>query len=180
MINPKLLTLTLKKDSTKEQFVAKDQDILNLFHQLRRILKDEYHIIIESFELVIEHPNHLHAIIDSRYIPFKLIQQIWKELTNDQSYYVNIKAIKVSSPRNVARYVTKYVTKMDSWNGCNPDSLKYQRIKQSWNVQKSPPPPSICHQGMLEVIEPARRDEDWTNIEVPSSPGPPEVNAWTE
>lgn len=170
MKNPKLLTLTLKKEGG---FDAKDNKLWKLFHALRRVLLDEYGIRIECFEGVIEYPNHVHVIIDSKYIPFKTIQKVWRELTNENSYFVNIKAIKVRSRSNVVRYLTKYVSKMESWSSVPAEQLKHFRIRQSWNVVKIPPWPSICHEGHVVVYESARPDEDWTRQAVPSSPGPP-------
>ena len=170
MKNPKLLTLTLKKQGG---FDALDNKLWKLFHDLRRILLDEYGIRIECFEGVIEYPNHVHVIMDARYIPFKTIQKIWRQLTQNQSYFVNIKAIKVRSHSRVVRYLTKYVSKMESWNVVPAEQLKHFRIRQSWKVEKVPPCPSICHEGHVVVYESARHDEDWTRQAVPSSPGPP-------
>jgi hypothetical protein len=157
--NPKMLTLTLRKDNSHPyDLVAVNQNIWVLFHQLRRILSELYHIKIIRFEGVLELPNHLHIIIDSKYIPFKIVQEVWKQLTRGQSWHVNIRAIHLDgkSAKNVVKYVTKYVTKTKyELKGrkvpiYDLEQLRSFRLKQSWNCPKTPSP-CICHPGLVRV-----------------------------
>ena len=119
--------------------VAVEQDIWKKFHQFRRILLDVHHVKIARFEGVLELPNHIHAFIDSNYIPFPILQQVWKELTFGQSWHVNIRNIDTHqmSCKNVIRYVSKYVskTKYDLNGRAVPiydlEQLRHFRLKQS-------------------------------------------------
>lgn len=156
---PKMLTLTLWKDLNHPyDLVAVEHHIWKLFHQLRRILWEVHHIRIERFQGLLELPNHVHVIIDSRYIPFPIVQEVWKQLTFGQSWHVNIRAInlKGSSPKNVIKYVTKYVTKTkyELKGRAVPiydlDQLRHFRLKQSWNCPRAPHP-SICHPGSVRL-----------------------------
>jgi hypothetical protein len=51
---------------------------------------------------------HLHALAESSWIPHQALRDEWKRLTSD-SFIVDIR--RVESPNDLARYVTKYVSK---------------------------------------------------------------------
>lgn len=174
MRTPKLITLTLKKNGG---FDAKEKDLWSLFHQLRRILKEIYHLKIRSWFGIIEFPNHIHVIADCGYIHQWKIQKIWRQLTFGESWFVNIKKINIErSPRKITNYVTKYVSKTKGLSCLDPRDLKGFRLKQSWKILKFPPLGSICHSGFI------RKASDWEiryqgvcscDNSPPSSPGPP-------
>lgn len=160
MKKPKMLTLTLKKDMNHPyDLVAVEQDIWKKFHQFRRILLDVHHVKIARFEGVLELPNHIHAFIDSNYIPFPILQQVWKELTFGQSWHVNIRNIDTHqmSRKNVIRYVSKYVskTKYDLNGRAVPiydlEQLRHFRLKQSWNCPRIPHPSICCNLGSVRL-----------------------------
>jgi hypothetical protein len=173
MVHPKMLTLTLKKDMTRPyDLVAIEQNIWVLFHQLRRILKDIYGIEIPMYFAVLELPNHIHAVVDCKFIPQKLIQDIWKQLTMGQSWHVNIRAISMDgqSPKKIVKYVTKYVTKTkysSSGDGeplYDLNQLRSFRLKQSWGIPKVYRP-SICHHGRVRLAtESESRLEHFTDL----------------
>lgn len=53
------------------------------------------------------HP-HLHAIVEGKYIPLKLLRKLWLKITGD-SFIIDVSYGK--TPEAAARYVSKYITK---------------------------------------------------------------------
>ncbi len=66
------------------------------------------------------HP-HLHVIGCLRFLPWKQLRAIWHDITAD-SFETDIRAVK----GNIAKYITKYVTKANSiWmSATDPDALR--------------------------------------------------------
>jgi len=148
MKKPKFVTLTLWYDKTDVQFVAKDRDIWQMRKQLFRVLREEHHKPIGSWVATVEYPNHIHLVIDSEYIDQDLISREWQTITGD-SFRVDIRAVNTSDIRQMASYLTKYITKANQWDEVNLDDLVGFHIKGSWNIPAGVPPPHICHYGQL-------------------------------
>lgn len=107
---PKLLTLTLK---SHKQLSAELLDKLNLyFAKLRRRTLWTNNVAGGMAGLELTHTNHgwhphIHALIDSDYIPQPSISRAWKRITQG-SYIVDIREVTTSGGvYEVAKYIAK-------------------------------------------------------------------------
>lgn len=140
MKHPKFLTLTLKK--VKGRIEARLRSLWEMKKYLfKRLARLGYKI--PSWCGVIEPPNHIHLILDACYIPQKLISSIWKEITGD-SFIVDIRQVNGNDLRQVAAYITKYLTKASNWEGINLDYLAGFHLIGSWKLPPGPPPTAVC------------------------------------
>lgn len=143
MKNPRFLTLTLKKSGgriEKRLMLIWEMKKLLFKYLARRGYK------IASWLGVIEPPNHIHLVVDTKWIPQHEISNIWKKITGD-SFIVDIRPVSAADPRKVAAYITKYLTKASSWEGVNLDLLKGFHLIGSWKLPPKPPKPpdsSLC------------------------------------
>lgn len=137
---PKFLTLTLRKDGGRMEARLKGlwEAKKYLFKKLKRLGYS-----IPSWCGVIEPPNHIHLVIDTRYIPQSLISELWEGITGD-SYIVDIRKVNSGDLRQVAAYITKYLTKASNWEGINLDKLAGFHLIGSWNLPPGPPKQSLC------------------------------------
>jgi len=131
MDTPKLLTLTLRKISGRFE-----ERLKRLWPMRRRLffyLKRRGYPI-KSWVGVIEPPNHIHLVIDSRYIPQYEIVELWSRVTGD-SFVVDIRRIRDKD--QMAKYIAKYIGKLTKWSGMNLDAFKGFHIIGSWNIRIS-------------------------------------------
>lgn len=125
MTAPKFLTITLRYDPngpSSQRLRVKElwEDRKQLFEDLR---KQGYQI--GSWVATIEAPNHMHIIMDSDFIPQRVISQLWHKITKD-SYIVDIKEV-LGYRENLARaaaYITKYLTKLTELSYYESEELK--------------------------------------------------------
>lgn len=99
---------------------------------------------------VIEPPNHIHLVIDAKYIPRAVIKNIWSRITGD-SYIIDIRRIAKNDFRSIAAYITKYLSKASDWTGVNLDLLKGFHLIGSWGCPPPPPKKSLCLCGCMHV-----------------------------
>lgn len=140
MKNPKFLTLTLKKQR------GRLTDRLMMMWDMKKYLFKKLSRLgykIPSWVGVIEPPNHIHLIIDSQYIPQRIISELWLSITND-SYIVDVRKVNGSDLSQVAAYITKYLTKASTWDGINLDMLKGFHLVGAWGLPKSSPRRPLC------------------------------------
>jgi REP element-mobilizing transposase RayT len=134
MVHPVFLTLTLNKRFGN----AVDRDIWHLKKILFRSIRD-LGFVIDSWCGVIEPPNHLHMVIDTGYIPQKLLSDLWLQITGD-SKIVDIREVHLSDSANVASYMAKYITKTDNWTDyLSLSDLKGFHLHQSSGFSDSKP-----------------------------------------
>jgi len=150
--DPKFLTLTLRYDKTKIEFVAKDRDIWSMRKELFRVLREQYHKPIKGWVATVEYPNHIHLVIDSPYIDQDLISRTWQTITGD-SFKVDIRQVKKYEFRKMASYLTKYISKATCWDDVDLDQLKGFHIKGQWGLNPGVPPPNLCHYGQVHKVE---------------------------
>ena len=140
---PKLLTLTLLKDSVTGKLVNHELSDLwqmknRFFHVLRKRINshtgEPYKIL--SWCGCIEPPNHIHIVYEGDYLPQHELSEVWADITGD-SYVVDIRGTPNGMSRDrAANYVTKYITKTKEWEsaGYQLDDLKSLRVCQSWGL----------------------------------------------
>lgn len=129
--NPKFLTLTMKHSKA-----PLEHQIKWLYENFRRY-RQKKHISrkirggIWFFQLKksktddLWHP-HLHCVIDSPYIPHKLLSDLWKQQTKSSSV-VDIRAIR--KPEKIAEYVARYCARP-----CNLSSYSDDEIIEIFTV----------------------------------------------
>lgn len=121
----KFLTLTLAKTDKDADYVENIKNLWqyrkDLFRALRegvtwtdkRGIEHREKFFIGGWVAAIELPNHIHILMDSDYIPQKLIKAKWREITGD-SFIVDIR--QDDNIRNkvglAVWYITKYLTKL--------------------------------------------------------------------
>lgn len=133
MKTPRFLTLTLTKKRAMWDNLDRLWDMRReLFIRLRK-----HGIKIRSWLGVIELPNHAHLVIDSDYIPWKLLSKIWHTVTGD-SYIVDIR--RINKKGHMIGYLVKYLGKTLGKSYIDPMEFKGFHIVQSWNV---PPLPDL-------------------------------------
>jgi len=151
MKHPRFLTLTLLKK--KGGMEARLRSLWPLKKDLFRILREGRGSLkgrtfaIGSWCGIIEPPNHVHIVLDcEKYIPQNDISDVWKTLTGD-SYIVDIREL-YGDRRQMAAYITKYLTKASAWTGINLDLLKGFHLIASYDLPQRPPPKAICPCGI--------------------------------
>jgi hypothetical protein len=107
------VTLTLKSSATPlgQQLTR----ITQCFHRLRNRTKLRGHFsgglyfleVTRNQETDLWHP-HLHAIVDSPFIPHAVLKSSWHAITGD-SFVVDVREVR--NPSMVAGYITKYAAK---------------------------------------------------------------------
>lgn len=138
---PKLMTLTLKKHTGDDA-----ARLLGLWELRKAAFKEirRRGYSIRSWVAVIEPPNHIHLIVDSEFIPQRELSQIWHTVTGD-SFIVDIRKVNVGrSPKAVAVYITKYLSKASKWEGINLDRLEGFHLIGSNGLPPRTPPRAIC------------------------------------
>lgn len=149
MKHPKFLTLTLKR--TGGHLAARLLSLWTmkktLFLYLARL---GYHI--PMWCAVIEPPNHVHLVIDTKWIPQHIISDLWRRITGD-SYIVDIRPISGRDPRQIAAYITKYLTKSSAWEGINLDMLKGFHLIGSWGLPPQAPSAPLCVCGEKALLK---------------------------
>ena len=146
--SPKLLTLTLRHTDTP---LPHQIDLLyNSFRKLRRskYIRDRVRGGIWFFQIKWSkktdawHP-HIHALIDSYFIPQQQIRQRWAKYTHD-SDVVDIRACW--SPESAANHVGRYATRPGTLSSVPTsqrleliESLNGRRIVGAWGSAKSVP-----------------------------------------
>jgi REP element-mobilizing transposase RayT len=147
MSRPKFLTLTLRKNVGRVE--ARLMSIWEmkkyLFKQLARMGYK-----IPMWCGVIEPPNHIHMVIDCRYIPKHIIKDIWSRVTGD-SFIVDIRQISSNDQKQIAAYIIKYLTKASKWEGINLDLLKGFHLIGSWGLPKYYSNRPLCICGVKEL-----------------------------
>lgn len=114
MQHPKFVTLTLKaNDHTCDHESTR---ILRSFQRLRRTDFWKTHVKggLWALEMVPRsdgrtHHVHLHALVDSRFLPVQLLSKKWLEITGD-SWKVDVQKPYAKDPRYICKYVTKGVS----------------------------------------------------------------------
>jgi hypothetical protein len=118
MVQPKIITLTLKKnrltghcDSLLDIHAMQN----DLFHALRY-----RKFWIGPWVAVVEFPNHVHLIVDCDYIPQNELSQYWKSASGG-SFVVDIRAVNIQRDgvEPSARYITKYISKACGFTPCD-------------------------------------------------------------
>lgn len=126
MNNLKFLTLTLKYDNLNMDYSERITKLWEYRKRLFRKLREGVTYIdkhgnevqekyfIGTWMATIELPNHMHIIMDSDYLPHRIVQAEWERITED-SFIVDIRPVKedVRDTRALAVwYITKYLTKL--------------------------------------------------------------------
>jgi len=144
MHDPKFLTLTLKKQQGRMT-----ERLLELWGMKKKLFKylSRLGYKIPSWVGVIEPPNHVHLIIDSRYIPYDIIRDLWRSVTKD-SYIIDIRQVSKNDPKAIAGYITKYLSKAANWTGINLDLLAGFHLIGSWHLPPAPPRSPMCPCGV--------------------------------
>jgi len=109
----RFLTLTLRKDKPGELGrTAQLKQLWEFRKKLFRRLRDDGYYI-GNWVATVELPNHIHVIMDSDFIPQKLIKEHWHDITGD-SFIVDIRdrRKRTDDIRAAAAYITKYTTKL--------------------------------------------------------------------
>lgn len=161
-LDPKFLTLTLRYDTS--QGICHHIKLLwkfrnQLFKELSRpqdypdkngVIVHSPGYIIDRWFGVIELPNHLHMVIDSPYIPWSLIVHLWIKITGD-SRGVDIRPVRGETPHKMARYLSKYMSKLGRQSAAVVDSLKGFHLVQSHGLTKPKSPFIIDAEGVRPV-----------------------------
>jgi len=147
MKTPKFLTLTLKKTGGRIE-----KRLLELWSMKKYLFKQlkRRGYSIPSWCGVIEPPNHIHLVVDCQYIPQRVISELWMEITGD-SFIIDIRKVNANDLRQVAAYITKYLTKASNWEGVNLDLLKGFHLIGSWRLPPRAPPQAICICGVRNL-----------------------------
>lgn len=95
---------------------------------------------------------HLHAFVD-RYIPQRLLSDLWREATLGASWVVDIREVKTSDVSSVARYMVSYVSK-----GL-PLPHRVRRYSVAYGLYK-----------LLRELKPKVKEAGWRLVDSRSSP----------
>ncbi len=136
------LTMAPTPGSTPDQ---QAKELVVHFRMLRQFLMRRLKRRSPTFLAVVEaHQSgwpHLHILVRSGFIHHRLIREWWESRTG--SYQIDIRLAK--GPRQVASYVSKYISK-------NP--ARYEHVKRYWCSQDWDPPAS-------DSLEPRGEEFAW-------------------
>lgn len=121
----KFVTLTLKH-SELALSVQLDR-IYKSFQSLKKKANFKKYIIggVWFFQVVKSHKTqqwhpHLHILVDGRYMPQRILRQMWEKITGD-SYIVHIEAVK--NKQKALEYAARYVARPMSLRGLNNEEF---------------------------------------------------------
>jgi hypothetical protein len=129
---PRFLTLAVQYDKEKDD----EEKVLDLWKYRKYLFKQlkRWGYKINSWIAVIEFPNHMHIVYDGSYISRTHIQQLWVQITGG-SWSVDIRPVQGGTPKKMAGYLSKYMSKVMSFTPAQLELYKHFKMVMTNNLQ---------------------------------------------
>lgn len=157
----KMLTLTIRSSNDLSAMIDK---LLKSFRRLRQRRWFSYYCRGGATVVEVTHTEqgwhaHIHAVIESRYIPWEKLRYEWEDITGSTGVYIQRIPTKA-----LVGYVTKYLTKTslpESLHDLASDALRKRRLFQPFGcfvaIYKTPPLPRAhckeCGAAVFGILE---------------------------